>query len=142
MNNDRESDALKPYVTQIADIAKLIPARVNSRNINKGTYGHVVVFAGSKDVAGAPVMVADAAMRTGAGLVTLTVPESIKIPVMSHVSSVVMTRTLPENAEGNFGNNSSDVLLSLIRKATSVAVGPGIGLGAETFFFLKEIIEN
>jgi hydroxyethylthiazole kinase-like uncharacterized protein yjeF len=138
----QRSDALKSYVTQATDVAKLIPARVNSRNINKGTYGHVLVFAGSKAVAGAPVMVAEAAMRTGAGLVTLVVPESIRIPVMSRVSSAVMTRALPENTHGNFGNNSSAVSLLLIRKATSVAIGPGIGLEAETFFFLKAMIEN
>ena len=72
-----QADHVRVSVTEAGDVARWLPARVNGRDSNKGKFGHVMVFAGSGGFVGAPVMVAEAAARTGAGLVTLAVPEGI-----------------------------------------------------------------
>jgi hydroxyethylthiazole kinase-like uncharacterized protein yjeF len=124
------------------DIAKWIPLRINGRDINKGTYGHLVVISGSKGFAGAPVMVAEAATRTGAGLVTLVVPIGIQQAIMSKVSPVVITRGLPETADGMFGEEAVELALSLASNATAVALGPGLGQTSQVANLLRELLSR
>ena len=120
----------RAYVTESKNIAHWLPRRSNARDANKGTYGHVVVFAGSKDVVGAPVMVAEAASRTGAGLVTLVVPSDLKHSVMARVSPVIMTLV----------NAGVEHALTVIEKTSAVALGPGIGLSEDIKKFVMEFV--
>ena len=125
---------MNTQVTQFNDIAKIFPQRANTRDANKGTYGHVFVIAGSKEVAGAPILAAEGATRAGAGLVTLVVPESISAIVMAKVSSVVMTRA--------WSDDSINAVLSIIEKADVIVLGPGIGVSDETISLTKKLLEK
>ena len=125
------ADAVQVYAIEAVDVARWLPARVNGRDSNKGKFGHVTVFAGSAGFAGAPTLSAEAAARTGAGLVTLAVPSGIQDALMARVSPVVMTRGLPETSGGAFSAEAVDAALNLAGKGTAAAIGPGLG-GADS----------
>lgn len=130
--------------TEVSDIAKWLPARVNGRDSNKGKFGHVSVFAGSAGFAGAPTLSAEAAARAGAGLVTLAVPKSIQPALMARVSPVVMTQGLAETDGGTFAKDAVDAALKIAAKGTAAAIGPGLG-GAEdpgTRAFVREFVSR
>ncbi len=135
----RDND-VQVFATEASDAAGWLPARVNGRDSNKGKFGHVSVFAGSAGFAGAPTLSAEAAARTGAGLVTLAVPKGIQNALMARVSPVVMTRGLSETDAGTFGLDALDAALQIAAKGTAAALGPGLG-GAdnpETRAFVRE----
>jgi len=130
--------------TEASDVARWLPARVNGRDSNKGKFGHVSVFAGSAGFAGAPTLSAEAAARTGAGLVTLAIPTSIQNALMARVSPVVMTEGLAETSAGTFSVDAVEAALKLAGKGTAAALGPGLG-GAEndeTRAFVREFVSR
>jgi hydroxyethylthiazole kinase-like uncharacterized protein yjeF len=137
-----ESPHIKTTLTEAHEVGKILPSRVNERDTNKGTFGHVVAFAGSTGFTGAPILVAEAAARTGAGLVTLAIPESLQISVAAHISPVVMTKGLKQSNERTFGPNSLDIAFNLAQKASAVAIGPGIGSGNDVSQFVREFVAN
>ena len=131
------------HTTEAADVAAVLPSRENGRDTNKGKFGHVLVVAGSRGFLGAANMSAHAAARTGAGLVTLSVPDSLLTPAMSTVNPVIMTRGLTETKEGTFAKAAVDEVLKLAEKVTAVAIGPGIGAHVdETAEFVREVIRR
>ena len=130
------------FCTQSSDVATWLPKRVEARDSNKGTFGHVVIFAGAEGFTGAPVLVADSAARAGCGLVTLVVPKEIQPQVVSQVSSVVMTRGLSEGYGGTFGGDSVDEALKMVEQASAVAIGPGIGGGDEVAAFVRSFVSR
>ncbi len=121
------ADDVPVSATEASDVAHWLPARVNGRDSNKGKFGHVSVFAGSAGFAGAPTLSAEAAARTGAGLVTLAIPTSIQNALMARVSPVVMTKGLAETSHGTFSVDAVEAALKLAGKGTAAALGPGLG---------------
>jgi len=131
------------YTTEAADVARVVPKRENGRDTNKGKFGHVLVVAGSRGFLGAASMSAHAAARTGAGLVTLAVPDSLLTAAMSTVNPVIMTRGLTETGEGTFAKAAVDAVLKLAEKVTAVAIGPGLGAHVdETAEFVREVVRR
>ena len=128
--------------TEATDVARWLPVRVNGRDSNKGQFGHVTVFAGSSGFVGAPTLTAEAAARTGAGLVTLAVPEGIQNALMARVSPVVMTRGLAQTEGGTFARSGVEAALKLAGKGTAAALGPGLGgpESEETRAFVREFV--
>ncbi len=92
---------------------------------HKGDYGHVLVVAGSIGFTGAPVLCAQAALRSGAGLVSVGVPESVYFIVASKLNEA-MVYPLPATLQGSLGASSFKVLQSLIGRADVIACGPGL----------------
>jgi hydroxyethylthiazole kinase-like uncharacterized protein yjeF len=101
------------------------------RDSNKGKFGHVLVVAGSRAKPGAAAMAGLAALRAGAGLVTVACPESALASIASH-SAELMTEPLPETASGEIARAAFDRISELAAKRTLIAVGPGIGTNDET----------
>jgi ADP-dependent NAD(P)H-hydrate dehydratase / NAD(P)H-hydrate epimerase len=101
------------------------------RDSNKGKFGHVLVVAGSRAKPGAAAMAGLAALRAGAGLVTVACPESALASIASH-SAELMTEPLPETASGEIARAAFDRISELAAKRTLIAVGPGIGTDDET----------
>jgi NAD(P)H-hydrate epimerase len=102
------------------DIAPLLPPR--RRAAHKGDFGHVLIVAGSEGYTGAPVLVAHAAARAGAGLVTLAVPRNVYPIVAANCPPEVMPRPMDFEHLGPTTFAGFD----------AVAIGPGLGLQPET----------
>jgi NAD(P)H-hydrate epimerase len=106
---------------------------------HKGDFGRVLVIGGSRGMSGAAVLAAQAAARTGAGLVTLGVPESIHDIAETKLTEV-MTFPLPETEKGTLSRSSLDKILDHARRADVLALGPGLGTNNETAAVVKEIL--
>jgi len=108
---------------------------------NKGNFGHVLVVGGSfgsaGGKAGAPAMTSLAAMRAGAGLVTAAVPAPA-LPVVASFAPELMTYPLEASAEGQISpsNLGPGKLDGLLKGITTLAIGPGMGQGADVMKFL------
>ncbi|HBB89581.1 MAG TPA: bifunctional ADP-dependent NAD(P)H-hydrate dehydratase/NAD(P)H-hydrate epimerase [Blastocatellia bacterium] len=92
----------------------------------KNTHGHVLVLAGSRGYTGAAVLCANAAMRAGAGLVTVATPVSSQNAVAAAVMPEVMTTVLAETDRGAISDEAIDHVVGLMSKVNAVAIGPGI----------------
>lgn len=108
---------------------------------HKGSYGHVAVVGGTPGYTGAVALAGNAALRSGAGLVTAVVPASL-YPVLAAKLTEVMTLPAPESAGGGFARSAYPALRELWGRATVLAIGPGLGQDPETAVFLEEILSQ
>lgn len=94
---------------------------------HKGSFGHVLIIAGSRGMIGAGVLSACGALRGGAGLVTLATPKSLQLIAARHLRPEAMTLGLPERS-GTLVPKAAAPLLAFIRRrrVTSIALGPGL----------------
>ena len=119
------------YIEQIKADAEMIFAQdircLGRRpfNSHKGLNGRLLVVGGSKLYPGAPILSARAAMRAGAGLVTLAIPQSANIPRPSMDS--IITRRIKDDGGGFFSEGSADELNELASVSDAVVIGPGMG---------------
>jgi len=104
------------------DLPNLPPRAAES---HKFDYGRVVVVGGSTGMAGAPALSAMAALRSGAGLVELLVPEAVTT-IAAGFDPCVMTLGLP-SADGAFAAAATEEILARASRADAVACGPGLG---------------
>lgn len=111
-------------------IKKLIPIR--KPNSHKGTYGRVLIVAGSRRFVGAPCITANACMRSGSGLVTLAVESEI-FPIIAQKLDEAMVLDL---------ERYSDDFENLVKTADCIAIGPGMEKRDYTLNKLIYIIEN
>ncbi len=118
-------------------IYDIIPKR--HPEAHKGDNGHLLVIAGSTGKTGAAAMTAMTAMRSGTGLVTLGIPESLN-PILENILLETMTCPLPETKAHNFGEASFDRIMNLLSDKKCLAIGPGIGTEQETRKLLHRII--
>lgn len=93
---------------------------------NKGSFGRVLVVAGSRGMSGAAVLCASAALRSGSGLVQLAVPEGI-LPIVAGANPCYLTAPLPQDERGRLADRAEAELLALAQASDVVAVGPGLG---------------
>jgi hydroxyethylthiazole kinase-like uncharacterized protein yjeF len=109
---------------------------------HKGNYGHVLIVAGSRGKTGAALMAAKACLKTGAGLVTLGVPESLAHVFQSRVTEE-MTLVLPDKGDGTLSREAARSILDFLHgTAHLLAIGPGIGTSAEIARVMKDLIKN
>jgi ADP-dependent NAD(P)H-hydrate dehydratase / NAD(P)H-hydrate epimerase len=106
-------------------------------NSHKGDYGHVLVLAGSRGKEGAAGLTALAALRAGAGLCTLALPDSCQKSI--HPMEV-MTVPLPETANGTLSLKAKESILSHLKGKSAVAIGPGITTDPETVALIGELL--
>ncbi len=111
------------------------------RDAHKGDFGRIAVIAGSPGMTGAASLAAQAALRAGAGLVTLAVPEGL-LPIVAAQSMCVMTRPFAETAAHTFAVAALDELLAFCDEMDAVAVGPGIGREDETRRLVRALYEK
>ncbi len=104
-------------------VREVLPPR--PADSHKGTYGRVLILAGSVGFSGAPSLCALGALRAGAGLVTLAVSEAI-YPIVAAREFEAMPHPLPAE-DGGVGEGAWDRLAALAAEADVLAVGPGLG---------------
>ena len=113
-------------------VASLIALGAGSRSpdSHKGSFGHVLVVGGSPGKSGAVVLAARAAVRSGAGLVTAAVPQSL-VPIVDAGSVESMTVGLAEDGEGLLDLSADSPLDAALKGKACVALGPGLGTSPE-----------
>jgi NAD(P)H-hydrate epimerase len=116
--------------------AARLPAR--PANGHKGSFGHVLIVAGSEGKTGAAALSAEGAARVGAGLVTIACPESTNA-VLEVKCTEAMTAPVPETAAHGFASGAEKPILDLIEGRDAVAAGPGIGRADETLALVRRI---
>jgi len=137
--------ATKPwlFLVEADDVREWLTATRYTPESYKNTHGHVLIAAGSRGYSGAAALCGNAAMRSGAGLVTVATPSSAQPLVATRAMPEVMTTALAETDRGAVTNEAANHFLSLAEKATVVAVGPGLTSDDErTRRFVRQIVER
>jgi ADP-dependent NAD(P)H-hydrate dehydratase / NAD(P)H-hydrate epimerase len=118
-------------------------AKPRAAGANKGNFGHVLILAGSLGKTGAAAMAARAALRAGAGLVTVATAKSA-LPIIATLGVEFMTEALPETEDGAISLRAleGDRLDKLVAKKTVLAIGPGIGAHPETAEFVRTVVNK
>ncbi|MBS0630992.1 MAG: NAD(P)H-hydrate dehydratase [Verrucomicrobia bacterium] len=129
-----ENRVLTPGV--LAGLAALRPAASDKR-----TYGHVFILAGSLPYPGAALMAVLAALRSGVGLVTAFVPESL-VPAYAVRAPEAMWVGWPETSAGSLALEGWHLLHEKLGRATALVIGPGLGREAETQALVIQILKN
>lgn len=111
-----------PGIEMVTVVPRLAGRAADS---NKGSFGRVLVVAGSRGMSGAAILCAGAALRGGAGLVYLATPSGIQ-PVVAAANPCYLTVPLPD-ADGQLAAAAEDSLRSLVVGPNAVALGPGLG---------------
>ena len=125
--------------TTAREAADWLPSR--PRASHKGSYGRVLVVAGSTGMTGAAALASEAALRIGAGLVTLAIPKSLN-PILEVKLSEVMTLPLPETEAGSLAESAAEPILKFVEKTKSVmAIGPGLSQQPETVSFVHKLVQ-
>ncbi len=113
--------------------------RARPRDAHKGTFGHVLIVAGSYGKTGAAALAGKAALRMGAGLVTVATAESA-LPVVARTMPELMTEPLPETAARTIARSALPRALDLLKGKDAVLVGPGLSTDPETSAFLLDLL--
>lgn len=110
---------------------------------NKGNFGHVLILAGSIGKTGAAAMAARAALRAGAGLVTVATAKSA-VPIIATLGMEFMTEALPETEQGAISLRALEGprMDRLMRGKSVLAVGPGLGRDPETEEFIRTVVNK
>jgi hydroxyethylthiazole kinase-like uncharacterized protein yjeF len=106
---------------------------------HKGDFGHVLVIGGSIGKSGAAAMAGMAALRAGAGLVTVAAPRSVQ-PLIAMSAPELMTEPLPETAEGTISLLALAERERLLKGKSVVVIGPGISRNEETAEFVRDLV--
>jgi hydroxyethylthiazole kinase-like uncharacterized protein yjeF len=106
---------------------------------HKGDFGRVLVVAGSMGKAGAAVLCAQGAMRSGAGLVTVASPRSCQPTIAAHAAEY-MTEALDETPGGTVHFSAADTVLGI--DADVIVAGPGLGRGEGVTTFVRELLDK
>ena len=122
------------------DIAKsLLPHRPDDGH--KGTFGHVFIIGGSTGFSGAPVLAGHGAIRSGVGLVTIGVPESLgDVSRMGLLEA--MTFPLPETNQGTLSQAAMESTTEFAAEKDASVIGPGLSLHGKTQKYILGFIEQ
>jgi NAD(P)H-hydrate epimerase len=120
----------------LAPLAALRPPESEKR-----TYGHLFVLAGSRSYPGAALMTVLAALRSGAGLVTAFVPESL-VSAFAARAPEAMWVGWPETPEGGLALEGEHLLRAGLGRASALEIGPGLGREAETHALVANIVKT
>lgn len=118
------------YVVK-AEVRKIFTPR--SKFSYKGTYGHALLLAGSRGSVGAAIMSAKAALRAGAGLLTVATPGCGLIPLQTNLPEAMV---IPDKDEDKLTDHPK------LKKFNAIGIGPGIGTEKATGQMLNRIIQN
>ena len=124
-----EKRGLSRRVVTPRSLRGMLPPRLP--DAHKGHFGHALVLAGSAGKTGAGVMASEAALRVGAGLVTLGVPRSLNLAMEARLTEV-MTLPLSETDGQSLARCALPEIHSALEGKTCVALGPGLSTHAET----------
>lgn len=135
-----DAQGIKVHWTTAVQASEWIPQRPSASH--KGSYGRVLVVAGSTGMTGAAALASEAALRVGAGLVTLAIPKHLN-PILEGLLPEVMTLPLPETETGSLSTSAISAILEFAAKTNSVlAIGPGISQHPDTVALVHQLIRE
>lgn len=114
---------LKLELVEEADVRPFF--RKRKRDSHKGTYGHLLVVAGSLGKSGAAALAGRAGLRMGAGLVTVATAASV-LPSVARAMAELMTEPLAETPEKTIAAAALPRVLTILKGKSAVLVGPGL----------------
>ena len=125
------------FVLGAEDVRRHVPPR--ARETHKGSYGHLLIVAGSVGKTGAAALAARAAMRAGAGLVTVATAASAQ-PVVAALLLEAMSEPVAETAARTISSTALATLRQLAGRRDAVTLGPGLGLEEETQALARALV--
>jgi len=125
------------YLITDKDMEEILPKR--PMNSHKGDYGHILGICGSVGKGGAAALAAMAALRTGAGLITLALPSSLNSSFEVGLPEVI-TIPLSETEEGSVSEAAYETILKSAAKKSCAMVGPGLTTNEETSRLILKLI--
>jgi NAD(P)H-hydrate epimerase len=128
-------DTLDLNVATAQDVAMVFPPR--REDSHKGDFGHVLVIAGSRGKAGAAALAGMAALRVGAGLVTVACPQSVQVAIAGFAPEL-MTEGLAETSEGTIALAAEKRVDQLLTGKDVIVLGPGLSRHEETATFIRQ----
>lgn len=135
-----DAQNIKVNWTTAQQISQWLPPRPPASH--KGTYGRVLVVAGSTGMTGAAALASEAALRVGAGLVTLATPKHLN-PILEGLLPEVMTLPLPETESGSLSASATSAILEFAEKTKSViAIGPGLSQHPDTVALVHQLVRE
>jgi hydroxyethylthiazole kinase-like uncharacterized protein yjeF len=135
-----EEEKIPTYLLEKEEIQKCLSISRNP-DTHKGDYGHLLVIAGSVGKTGAAVMACQAALRMGAGLVTLAIPKSLNA-ILEMKLTEVMTEPLPETPKQTLSLRAFSTIVRLCENKRAVIIGPGLGTLKETQSLILKLIRT
>jgi len=136
------------YIEAVASRTILITAKEVQAHLprrhpssHKGTFGHAGIIAGSVGKTGAAAMAARAALRIGAGLVTVATPSSVN-DVLEAKLLEAMTVPMPETKARTFARTALERLVSFMTARTAIAIGPGLSTHPETVELVQALTKQ
>jgi hydroxyethylthiazole kinase-like uncharacterized protein yjeF len=117
----------------------LLPERPQSGH--KGTFGKCLIIAGSRGMSGAAILAGLGALRAGAGLVYLAVPDNI-LDIVASVEPSYLTVPLTSDSQGRIDLEGDDALFEKANSMSAVAIGPGLGQSEDLHQLVARFYEN
>src|SRR3989338_11143303 len=121
-----------------------LPTRLllRSPDTHKGNFGHIFILGGSARFSGAGVLCAEAALRSGAGLLTLGIPKSLNSAIIKIKPKEVMTLPLAETSEGTLSLSAFKKIKDFSKNIDVLVVGPGLTQNKSTQALVRKVIPS
>jgi len=123
----------------LSSVRALVPKR--RADTHKGTFGHVCVIAGSRGFTGAAKLACEAAARSGVGLVTAAVPESLGDLIGASLLEA-MSFLLPATESESIALNALEPALEFAASKEAIVIGPGLSQDPDTCAFVLEFVRR
>ena len=126
-------------VLEAVQIRQLLPVR--PRFSHKGDFGRVLLVCGSVGFTGAAALAARAALRTGAGLITVATPRQVW-PIVAAKLDEPMVMPMAEDKAGRLSLQAVPALAQLLAKADACLIGPGLGRSEELDALVAALVDE
>lgn len=119
-----------------------LPTQLSQRKLksNKKNFGHIFILAGSSCFSGAATLACLGALRSGAGLVTLGIPESLNNAFLKIKPLEAMTLSLPDTGNGSLSLSAFKKIMLFLKKTNVLIMGPGLGNNKSTVALIRKIV--
>jgi NAD(P)H-hydrate epimerase len=123
-------------------VVQIFKIKRRQRHTHKGDYGHLLVIAGSLGMTGAAYLCCEAAILSGAGLVTLAIPKGLSF-IMARKLTEAMSLPLPETKDVTLSKKARRKILKFAKKRCNcVAIGCGLSRNKETQDLIRSLIRD